>query len=459
MAFTKAPISTVITDSRGYEINLGQGSGPFSGAPTSIVITDKDGNSVTVGAGGGGGSGTVTTTGSPASGNLSKFSGATSITNADLTGDVTTAGTVAATIAVGAVTDTKASLSVKPTVGLVANSNLTLTGAQTIDGVLGVAGTTLVLATAQSTGSQNGPWVMQSGAWTRPTWYPAAGTTQAFQFITVDARLGTLFAGSTWRLTSAGAVTIDTTATTWAQVAAVISAASVANGITGSGAVVLATSPTIVTPTIASFASSTHTHQNTAGGGTLDAAAIASGSLLPARGGVASLSGTGVAGFISAGLNLQDQRPTGTGAGSLANGVRVFKFVLPYAITLQRVTFNVSSGNTGGTTLTLGIYDSAGTTKLLDSGALTTASAGIVTGTFTPVNLAPGAYWFAHSETSATPQFTTIAAAATNWEAIVCGTNPFIGTAANAAVAGVLPATLGVVTPSNITMVFAFWET
>jgi hypothetical protein len=43
-------------------------------------------------------SGTVTTTGSPASGNLTKFSGATSITNADLTGDVTTSGTVATTL-------------------------------------------------------------------------------------------------------------------------------------------------------------------------------------------------------------------------------------------------------------------------------------------------------------------------------------------------------------------------
>lgn len=50
------------------------------------------------------GSGTVTTTGTPASGNLSKFSGATSITNADLTGDVTTAGGVATTLASTAVT-------------------------------------------------------------------------------------------------------------------------------------------------------------------------------------------------------------------------------------------------------------------------------------------------------------------------------------------------------------------
>jgi hypothetical protein len=48
-----------------------------------------------------GGAGTVTTTGSPATGNLTKFSGATSITNADLTGDVTTSGGVATTLAAG----------------------------------------------------------------------------------------------------------------------------------------------------------------------------------------------------------------------------------------------------------------------------------------------------------------------------------------------------------------------
>jgi hypothetical protein len=46
---------------------------------------------------GGGGSGTVTTTGSPASGNLATFSGASSITNGNLSGDCTTSGTLAIT--------------------------------------------------------------------------------------------------------------------------------------------------------------------------------------------------------------------------------------------------------------------------------------------------------------------------------------------------------------------------
>jgi hypothetical protein len=53
------------------------------------------------------GTGTVTTTGSPASGNLAKFSSGTAITNADLAGDVTTSGTATTTIAANVVTTTK----------------------------------------------------------------------------------------------------------------------------------------------------------------------------------------------------------------------------------------------------------------------------------------------------------------------------------------------------------------
>ncbi len=47
---------------------------------------------------GGGGGGTVTITGTPASGNLTKFSGATSITNGDLTGAITTSGATATSL-------------------------------------------------------------------------------------------------------------------------------------------------------------------------------------------------------------------------------------------------------------------------------------------------------------------------------------------------------------------------
>ena len=103
---------------------------------------------------------------------------------------------------------------VKPAVAVVATSNLTLSGEQTIDGI--TTSGSIVLATAQTTGENNGPWISGSGAWTRPTWYVTGSTTQAPQFLTAFVRLGTTYSGSTWRMTTA-AVTIGTTSQTWVQ--------------------------------------------------------------------------------------------------------------------------------------------------------------------------------------------------------------------------------------------------
>lgn len=75
--------------------------GVIIGAPVTGTCTSGfniSNNSGVVGCqANGGGGGTVTTTGSPASGNLAKFSGASSITNGDLSGDCTTSGTLAIT--------------------------------------------------------------------------------------------------------------------------------------------------------------------------------------------------------------------------------------------------------------------------------------------------------------------------------------------------------------------------
>ncbi len=176
-----------------------------------------------------------------------------------LTGDVTGSGTgsFAATIATGAVTDTKGSLAMKPPVTVVTTTNQTLSGTPTIDGQATTAGTSIALLTAQTTGSENGPWVVQAGAWTRPTWYPSGGTTQAFQFITTIVRLGTIYQGSMWRMTTSGAVTIDTTATAWSVVLTAFNSstfspftsaqlAAVVSDETGSGALVFASSPALL---------------------------------------------------------------------------------------------------------------------------------------------------------------------------------------------------------------------
>lgn len=114
----------------------------------------------------------------------------------------------------GAVTDEKGALANKPAAMVVATSNITLSGEQTIDGVL--TSGSLVLLTGQTTASQNGPWMSASGAWSRPLWFASGNATQAIRFSTIFIRLGTTYAGSTWRLTTAGVI-IDTTSQTWQQ--------------------------------------------------------------------------------------------------------------------------------------------------------------------------------------------------------------------------------------------------
>lgn len=146
-----------------------------------------------------------------------------------LTGDVTSsAGSAATTIAAGSVTDDKGALSVKPASTVVATTNQSLSGLPTIDSVTVVDGS-IALLSAQSTGSQNGPWITHSGAWTRPSWYATGSTTQAFRYITTLIRTGTVYQGSTWRQTAVGPITVDTTATVWAVAPLAINA----NTVTG----------------------------------------------------------------------------------------------------------------------------------------------------------------------------------------------------------------------------------
>ena len=95
----------------------------------------------------------------------------------------------------------------------VATANLTLSGTQTVDGYAAIVGDQ-ILCTAQTTGSQNGPWVVASGAWTRPTDY-ATGLAIGGRQIQVNG--GTVYGGSLWVMLTTTTVTVDTTATTWAQ--------------------------------------------------------------------------------------------------------------------------------------------------------------------------------------------------------------------------------------------------
>lgn len=94
------------------------------------------------------------------------------------------------------------------------SSDITLSGLQTIDGVLLVADER-VLLTAQGDGTENGLWKASSGAWSRPSDYESGATIEAN--IVVPVSSGTANADTRWQITTDGTIVVDTTSTTWAK--------------------------------------------------------------------------------------------------------------------------------------------------------------------------------------------------------------------------------------------------
>jgi phage-related tail fiber protein len=105
-------------------------------------------------------------------------------------------------------------LDVKDSVRAATTANITLSGTQTIDGV-SVAVGNRVLVKNQSTASQNGIYVVASGAWTRATDFDSSDkvTPGAFTFV----EEGTLNADTGWVLTTDGTITVGTTALAFVQ--------------------------------------------------------------------------------------------------------------------------------------------------------------------------------------------------------------------------------------------------
>jgi hypothetical protein len=107
----------------------------------------------------------------------------------------------------------KTGLDVKESVKVATTANIaTLSGTMTIDAVGVVAGDR-VLVKDQTTGSQNGIWVVATGAWSRAT--DADTEINPGMFVFVEQ--GTANADSGWVMTADGAITVGTTALTFAQ--------------------------------------------------------------------------------------------------------------------------------------------------------------------------------------------------------------------------------------------------
>ena len=122
----------------------------------------------------------------------------------------------------------------------VATTNTTISGpGASIDGYAASAGDRILL-TGQTTTNQNGIWVWNgaAAAMTRPEDYPSSSTIAAYVDLIVCVLNGTVNAGTDWRLSTTGAITVDTTGTAWAQITTNIGSGSsgilpIANGGTG----------------------------------------------------------------------------------------------------------------------------------------------------------------------------------------------------------------------------------
>jgi len=105
-------------------------------------------------------------------------------------------------------------LDVKPSVRAASTGNLTLSGPQTVDSVVLIAGDR-ILVKDQSTASQNGIYFVAAGAWSRAVDADAAAELSAGTFVFVEE--GTVNADTGWVMTTDGAVTLGTTAINWTQ--------------------------------------------------------------------------------------------------------------------------------------------------------------------------------------------------------------------------------------------------
>jgi hypothetical protein len=92
---------------------------------------------------------------------------------------------------------------------------VTLSGQQSLDGTLSSAGQKALL-TNQSASSQNGIWIIQTGAWTRPTDAPDSGTLMPGSIVAVTG--GATHADSLWQSSNTSAVVIGTNAQNWTKV-------------------------------------------------------------------------------------------------------------------------------------------------------------------------------------------------------------------------------------------------
>ena len=258
--------------------------------------------------------------------------------------------------------DTKASVVAATTV------NITLSGAQTIDGISVVAADR-VLVKNQTLSQNNGLYLCASGAWTRTTdmntWAQVPG---AYVFV----EDGTTQADTGWVCTSNAGGTLGTTAITWAQFSGAGSGvSSITFGTTGLTPATTTTGAVTVAGTLAVANGGTGLTAGTSGGilaytatGTLASSALLAANALMIGGGagVAPSTVTTGTGVVTAlGVN------TGSSGAFVVNGGALGT---PSSGTVTNLTGTASiniNGTVGATTVNIGAFSTLTTTGTINS--------------------------------------------------------------------------------------------
>lgn len=214
---------------------------------------------------------------------------------------------------------------VKDSVRAATTANITLSGAQTIDGVSVIAGDR-VLVKNQSTASQNGIYDCASGAWARSADSDTSAEVTGGMFVFVNE--GTVNGDTGWILTTNDPITLASTSLTFAQFSTFLADDSVTNA------------------KLNNMANATIKGRTTAGTGDPEDLTAAQ---------AAAILGTNVKSIESMIVACTDE------ATSITAATGKVTFRMPYAFTLTDVRASLTTAQTSGSIFTVNIKES-GTT-------------------------------------------------------------------------------------------------